>query len=213
MGFNEPEMSGQANLTPAQGATAWMLVETTYPERKLVSPSVLDLQWLIDWRAAYYAAYGRDPRVDAIGVHWYYQNDGDPLRSLQRQVEKAELLAQQWGVSEIWLTEWALYPCWGFDTPGFLLQAVEWLKTRPLLKRAFWFQVYMSGSEPWAPGPECDSSLVTEDDVLTAIGQAFKSMVSLRWDAQSELADINKDGKVDILDLSTVAARFGDEKP
>jgi hypothetical protein len=212
MGFNEPDISGQANMTPDEAARAWSYVESTYAGRKLVSPAVMDLRWLMNWRAAYWSAYGRAPRVDAIGVHWYYQADGDPLRSLQKQIEQAEALAGEWGVGEIWLSEFSLYPCWGHDVPTFMRQAFAWLKTRPLVKRAGWFQTfwYNDGREnerDWAPPQECYSGLGLADGSLTEIGRAFAEQAQAEsWDRR---ADVNQDGRVDILDMVIVGANFG----
>lgn len=216
MGFNEPDVPGQANMTPQEAARAWSYVESTYPNRKLVSPGVMSLTWLTNWRAAYWSAYGRPPKVDALAVHWYYQNDGDPLQSFQRQVQLAENMAQQWGVAEVWVTEFALYPCWlGQNaTVRFIADAYAWLDTRPTVTRAFWFQVYMRGDEPWSPGPECNSSLGNSDGTLTDIGRAFKNLSgSASWDHRTDITGPTgqPDGKVDILDLSLVAANFGRE--
>lgn len=212
MGFNEPDIAGQANMTPQQAALAWAWVETAYAGRKLVSPAVMSLTWLINWRAAYWAAYGHAPRVDAIGVHWYYQADGEPLQSLKRQVQLAENLAQQWGVAEVWLSEFALYPCWGHDSAQFVRDAFAWLDTRPMVTRAFWFQTYMTGSEPWAPGPECNSSLGNADGSLTNIGRAFAEIGGVEhWDRRADITGPKgqPDGRVDILDLALVGANFG----
>lgn len=221
MGFNEPDIAGQANMTPEAAALAWATVEQTYPDRKLVSPGVMSLTWLINWRAAYYTAYGQAPKVDAVGVHWYYQADGNPLQSFKCQVQLAENLAQQWGVAEVWVTEFAYYPCWSDTATAaqFVRDAFTWLDTRPMVTRAFWFQTFWyndgrDSERDWAPPQDCYSGLGLDDGSLTSIGEAFLEMsgnggVNPNWD---EASDLNKDGRVDILDLSRVAAHYGERK-
>lgn len=216
---NEWEQTGQNNyVTPEQAAIAWHTVEQTYPSRKLVSPGVMSLTWLINWRAAYWTAYGHAPKVDALAVHWYYGADGDPLQSFKRQVQLAENLAQQWGVAEVWVTEFALYPCWGYDSAQFVRDAYAWLDTRPMVTRAFWFQAFWhndgrQSERAWAPPVECYSGLGLDDGSLTPIGEAFLEMsgngVNSSWDPR---VDPTGDGVVDILDLSLVAAHFGERK-
>jgi hypothetical protein len=219
MGFNEPEQPRQANMTPQQAAIAWATVEQTYPDRKLVSPGVMNLTWLTNWRAAYWTAYGKNPKVDALAVHWYYQNDGEPLQSFKRQVQLAENMAAQWGVREVWITEFALYPCWGYDSVQFVKDAYAWLDTRPTVTRAFLFQVFWyndgrQSERAWAPPIECYSGLGLDDGSLTDIGEAFKSLGtngSTGWDRRTDITGPTgkPDGKTDILDLSLVAANFG----
>lgn len=212
MGFNEPDEPAQANMTPDAGARAWALVETAYPGRKLVSPGVMDLTWPSLWWSKYQQLYGHTPRVDALAVHWYYKGSGDPLATFKEQVSRAIAKASEWGVAEVWVTEFALYPCWGLDSAAFLKAAYAWLDTQPMVKRAFWFQAYMTGSESWAPGPACNSSLGNADGSLTDIGRAFKALNgSVSWDRRADITGPTgaPDGKVDILDLALVGANFG----
>ena len=60
LGFNEPDLAVQSNITPEYAAQLWRQIETRYPQRKLVSPAVSDPDsgWLLRFRLAYYTEYG-----------------------------------------------------------------------------------------------------------------------------------------------------------
>jgi hypothetical protein len=81
--LNEPNLVGQANMTPAQAAAAWPGYEAVAAATgaKIVGPQIT---WgtmtgytdPIDWLDAFYAAYraansNRDPQIDYLGFHWY----------------------------------------------------------------------------------------------------------------------------------------------
>jgi hypothetical protein len=38
MGFNEPDLKGQANIAAARAAQMWQQIESKFPDRKLLSP-------------------------------------------------------------------------------------------------------------------------------------------------------------------------------
>jgi hypothetical protein len=80
---NEPNLTDQANLTPAQAAALWPRFEAIANATgvKIVGPQIT---WgtmagfanPVTWLDAFYAAYraangGRDPNVDYLGFHWY----------------------------------------------------------------------------------------------------------------------------------------------
>ena len=70
LGFNEPDLSSQANLTPQRAAVLWRRIEQAYPHRLLVSPAVScgDLYWLVRFRSAYRELYGTWPRFDVLAA-------------------------------------------------------------------------------------------------------------------------------------------------
>jgi len=210
LGFNEPDVPGQADMSPDAGAAAWHRLMESYPDRRLVSPSALELTWLARWYEIYRRIYGKPPRMDALGVHWYYEANGDPLVSFLAQVHRAVELARASEVPEVWLTEFALYPSWRFNSAAFLKAAYALLDTMPLVTRAFWYQAFWwnDGRESerrWAPPHDCYSGLALADGTLTEIGRAFAGQLP-DWDHR---ADVNQDGVVDILDLTIVGANYG----
>jgi hypothetical protein len=81
--MNEPNLVGQANLTPQQAANLWPAFETiaAHTGVKIVGPAITwgtmpgyadPVVWLDAFYAAYQAANNnRDPQIDYIAFHWY----------------------------------------------------------------------------------------------------------------------------------------------
>ncbi len=107
LGFNEPDLVNQANITPTLAAQLWRQVDVDYPERLLVSPAVMDLDWLRYWRVMYFGMYGEYPRLSAIAVHVYTNT----VQAAKNIVLEAEVLAKEWNISQVWITEYAFLPC------------------------------------------------------------------------------------------------------
>ena len=85
LGFNEPNFSSQANMTPAQAAQKWPELEE-YAQlygTELVSPALnfsgervggrvwQPVDWLDAFILEYNNLYGKDPRIDYIALHCY----------------------------------------------------------------------------------------------------------------------------------------------
>lgn len=81
--MNEPNLTDQANLTPAQAAAIWPSYEAVAARTgvKIVGPAIT---WgtqsgysdPVAWLDAFYTAYrnangGRDPQIDYLAFHWY----------------------------------------------------------------------------------------------------------------------------------------------
>lgn len=80
--MNEPNLTSQANLTPAQAAQIWPRYEAVAAAAnvKIVGPAMTwgtmtgyqdPVVWLDAFYAAYRAANGRDPQIDYLAFHWY----------------------------------------------------------------------------------------------------------------------------------------------
>jgi hypothetical protein len=176
LGWNEPDVYSQCNLTPEEGVDHWVAMESSYPDRLLVSPAVLNLQWLIDWRAAFEASEGRAPRVDAVGVHCYWWGVEPELSAAfcQDQVDKAADLAANWGARGVWLTEFA-HLCDPEEMDDYLDVMLPWLEEHPGVLRYAWFQLSYEGTEGWAFGPGCNTSLIDwETGDLTPAGRRYR---------------------------------------
>ena len=180
MGFNEPEMEGQANIAPALGAELWQQVESAYPDRRLVSPSA-SVPWLTEWWTTYVNLYGETPRVDAVGHHCYGAYDAQfAVTKCTAAADAIVAWASDRGVPEVWVTEFAHLPCWPEGDAGtieFMQAMVEHYYTNPTITRWAWFQTSYRGDEPWAFGPACNTSLVDFDTwELTAFGIEYAKL-------------------------------------
>lgn len=81
--LNEPNVSGQAYLTPQQAASLWPTYEAiaTAAHVEIVGPQITwgtmpGYQDPVAWLDAFYASYrsahaGTSPRIDFLGFHWY----------------------------------------------------------------------------------------------------------------------------------------------
>ncbi len=169
LGFNEPDRSNQANLTPDAAATLWSEVERLYGDDwLLVSPAVshTDIDWLRRFYGAYLHKFGKIPVLDALAVHCY-ANDVQQCLAVVREVGE---LAEKWGVlGGVWLTEFAFWPV-GAERIEYALERmarfVRELGGESYLRRYAWFAARIKGDEWWM-GPstalvEFDGSGLTE---------------------------------------------------
>jgi hypothetical protein len=85
--LNEPNLTGQAYVTPAATADLWPRIEKIADTSgvKIVGPQITWGNMIVDgtsyadpiaWLDAFYAAYqkangGQQPRIDYLGFHWY----------------------------------------------------------------------------------------------------------------------------------------------
>ena len=180
LGFNEPDGSDQANMTPEAAARAWRLIEQTYPERKLASPQVLHPgDWLERWYAAYVALYGQPPKLDALAIHTYY---GNSAADYIVRTQEFLALARAWGVPEVWVTEWTLSH--GAtrsvnDTAIELRAFVDWLEAEPMITRyaPFTNRVECMAFAPYFQfdGP-FDAPMYAVNGRMTYLGRTYRDL-------------------------------------
>ena len=106
LGFNEPDMSGQANMTPAQALSLWPQLMAT--GLKLGSPAVASGGatpggWLDQFMSG---AKARGYRVNFITLHWYGGDfaTGPAVSQLESYPQAVHARYHK----PIWLTEFAL---------------------------------------------------------------------------------------------------------
>jgi hypothetical protein len=178
LGFNEPDGGEQANMAPEAAARAWRKLEAAYPDRKLASPQIVHPgTWLEDWRAAYIAEYGQPPRLDALAIHTYW---GKTAAAYSAQVQSYVDLAKQWGISEVWVTEWALAHQLDRtlqETTAEMRKYLAYLDAEPMVTRY----------APWTNRVECmgdaygfrydgpfDTPLFNFDGSISELGKAYR---------------------------------------
>lgn len=180
--FNEPDVPGQANIAPEDAVKIWFVIEQSYPNRRLVSPGVLNLLWLDQWWAAYVSAYGSPPRVDAVAMHCY--GSWVPDDKCQRRTDDFVAWANERGIREVWVTEFARQLCYPYTEQGavqFITENVAYWRTIPAVTRVAYFQTTYRGDEPWAFPGNCNTSLVDwETQQLTAVGRAYAGL-AVQW--------------------------------
>jgi hypothetical protein len=174
LGFNEPDMSGQANMTVDQALSLWPELMAT--GKVLGSPAVAyggDTSggWLDRFMTG---AQQKGYRVDFIALHWYGGDFSTPnavaqLRSyLQAVYDRYH--------KPIWLTEFALIDFSGGGTryptddqqAAFVTSATRMLDGLPWLQRYAWFGLPADDTKP-------SSGLFHSGPVETAAGRAFEA--------------------------------------
>ena len=164
MGFNEPNLSTQGNMTEAEAAELWRQIEARAGSIKLVSPapSQHDPDWL--WRMVdeYRARYGQSPRFDAIAWH-IYETDPTTLKNFLI-ARHDEALARGYDVP-IWVTEYGGY-CWE-SAPGdthndeIMTVITPWFDSMPWIDRYAWFANRIYGTEAPLSWQSCSLFNVT----------------------------------------------------
>lgn len=155
LGFNEPNFSSQANLSPSAAANIWKTLGPYVREKglKVVSPAVNygtiaayndPVVWLDEFFS--YLPNGADD-VDYIACHFYMPN----LSGLKSAIERLKKYGKP-----IWLTEF----CYALDDVissdmstqiSFMLETFEYLEKDPDIYRYAWFMA-RTGNTSWSGG-------------------------------------------------------------
>jgi RNA polymerase sigma factor (sigma-70 family) len=174
LGFNEPDLGSQSNMTVAQALELWpqlMATGMTLGSPAVASGAATPGGWLDQFMAG---AKARGYRVDFITVHWY----GADFRTASAVQELESYLQAIYARYHlpIWLTEFALTSYSGaaatFPTEtqqaAFLTAATTMLDGLPYVQRYAWFSLPTSAGRGttglFNPGPS-----------VTPVGQAFES--------------------------------------
>jgi hypothetical protein len=175
--MNEPNLTGQANLTPQAAAALWPQYEAlaTAANVQLVGPQITwgtmpGYEDPVVWLDAFYVAYrvansGRDPRIDVLGFHWY---DYGLAGQLDRLVKYGK---------PFWVTEFANWHAQNdgaqIDTlakqKAQMTELVAVCEGRTDVLRYAWFTGRVS------PDPHFDS-LLGADGQLTELGRLYLSL-------------------------------------
>ncbi|SDP26076.1 Glycosyl hydrolase catalytic core [Ralstonia sp. 25mfcol4.1] len=175
--MNEPNLTDQANLSPAAAAAVWPQFEAIAARTgvKLVGPAITwgtmpgysdPVVWLDAFYNAYRAANGnRNPQIDYLAFHWYDYGLGGQLDRLAKYGKP------------FWVTEFAN---WHSNVDGAQVDTLEKQKTqmremvatceqRTDVFRYAWF------TGRWNPDPHF-TSLLGADGELTELGRYYVSL-------------------------------------
>jgi RNA polymerase sigma factor (sigma-70 family) len=174
LGFNEPDQSGQANMTVAQALDLWPQLEAT--GMTLGSPAVSSGAatpggWLDQFMTG---AKARGYRVNFITVHWY-GGDFSTGPAVQQLESYLQAIYNQYHLP-IWITEFALTSYAGptptFPTEAqqaaFLTAATEMLDGLPYVQRYAWFALPVSSGSG-------TTGLFDQGPTATEVGRAFEA--------------------------------------
>ncbi|KAL0572557.1 hypothetical protein V5O48_009414 [Marasmius crinis-equi] len=129
LGFNEPERSDQAAISPGDAANLWKTKIMKVPSSvRLGGPAVSagpqGQQWLRD----FFAACNGGCRVDFLPIHWY----GEGAQNFNQYVTDMHNMFNR----PIWVTEFA--PTGG-DVTSFMRDTLKFLDSTSFVERYAWF--------------------------------------------------------------------------
>jgi hypothetical protein len=172
LGFNEPDMGGQANMSVEDALAAWPKLEAA--GMRLGSPSVAyggDIAggWLDRFMSG---AKQKGLRVDFITLHWYGSDFGPA--AVGQFLGYVDAVHRRYGLP-IWVTEYGLtnfggspkYPT-GAQEAAFIRGSTDGMESRSYVERYAWFALP-------AVGDSVDYGLYRDGDTPTEAGRAYKA--------------------------------------
>ena len=152
IGFNEPDIADQANLSPGAAAAAWRQYIQPFAGKnnvQLGSPQVSNgvgtnpatgQPYGLDWLTSFLSSCA-ECQVDFLVVHWYGCTDGcsvdTDVVAFKDFVTKAEGVAAA-KERKIWITEFATH---NSDQAGFIGKVLPWLDAEGGVERYAYFMV------------------------------------------------------------------------
>ena len=153
LGYNEPNFSSQANLTPEVAAQQWPIVEQIARDfnLKLVAPALNYSGQALsdgvvyqpeDWMDAFLAAYP-EAHFDYLALHCY-------MNSASAQKSFVENFAKKYG-KQVWLTEFCSWEGTvdSISQQHAMVQKVRDLELSPYVYRYAWFKARGSETAPY----------------------------------------------------------------
>jgi hypothetical protein len=185
IGFNEPNLTWQGNLSPAQGAILWKQIENAALPAgiKLVSPTPnpgnpgsygnpYGHQWTWAMVQEYQARYNKAPHFDALSWNVYGNNGTELINFLIAR--RKEALQRGYNVP-IWVLEYA-GNCLGSvsNNQSVLLRTTPWLESTSWIGRYAWFANRLTGSGPNQNGHQNCSLINPTSGKPTILGQLYQ---------------------------------------
>ncbi|KAJ5504404.1 hypothetical protein N7463_007278 [Penicillium fimorum] len=166
LGFNEPDMASQANMSPSDAANYYNTYITPWSgQAKLISPAVTsstDAGSGLDWFESFIGSCS-SCGISGLAVHWY-GNDADDFKTF---ITKAVDTAAKHSLTEVWVTEFALTADinGAFDaanTAAFLNEVLPWLDSQAGVTRYSYFM--------------CAENYLLSGNTLNQAGQVYASL-------------------------------------
>jgi hypothetical protein len=126
LGFNEPEVSTQANMTVASAISSWQTLSADFTGTniKLVSPAVSDTSAGQQWLSGFMSTAKADNlKVDAVAFHWYgVSTPNDPVGAANSFLSRVDSYHNSYGLP-VFITEFAIHDWGGVYTDAQIIEA------------------------------------------------------------------------------------------
>ncbi|MDH6309547.1 hypothetical protein M2451_001913 [Dysgonomonas sp. PFB1-18] len=177
LGFNEPDLTGEANMSVSEALTKWKFIcDNLNPGIKLISPatsypSLSETSWMVQFMDG---VAEQNLRVDYIAVHIYQPNTAtlftDPLKAVY----------ERWG-KKIWITEFGVRddntggdPAKNRYTPAQMLSFTQTLlpqiEAMEGVDRYAWFNASPTMSGLWP------CALIDANGLPTVVGEYYSTL-------------------------------------
>jgi len=164
LGFNEPDNSGQSNLSPSTAAALWkQYLQPLAGKLRLGAPAVTSAPSGKPWLQNFFSACS-GCTVDFIPIHWY-GSDSSAFESYVTDIHNTFN-------KNIWITEWACVeyappPCDQNSVNTFLQDTTAWLTQQSWVERYAWFGQRVNGI------PTEDAFLSPDGQTATPLGTQY----------------------------------------
>lgn len=182
LGFNEPNFTAQANMTPAQAAELWPRIEKIAEDfnLKIVGPALnySPNQPYTDpttWYDEFFSIYP-EARCDYLALHCYMDGADGMMSFIDKIAERYN--------KKIWLTEfcaWESKSITAETQKSSLVMKVEALELSPNVDRYAWFKARGNASYPYYPLVKYPSETVPKG-TLTELGEIYVNMSTFDLD-------------------------------
>jgi len=136
LGFNEPDMSSQSNLSPSDAATLWMqYIQPLKTQHNVIlgAPAVSSSPGGLPWLASFLdACKDLGCTIDFIPLHWY----GDGVQNFYNYISSAH---GEFPGYPIWVTEFASTNSDPTEVASFMTASIAYLDTLDWIERYAWF--------------------------------------------------------------------------
>ncbi|KAJ5762451.1 uncharacterized protein N7511_005833 [Penicillium nucicola] len=165
LGFNEPDMASQANMSPTDAASYYQTYITPYSgQAKLITPATSSSTTTgqgLDWMNSFLDSCS-SCGITGMAVHWY----GTTADEFISFVTEAISTASNHNLSEVWITEFALAADASgtsdlATTTAFLNEVVPWLDAQTAVTRYSYFM--------------CAENYLLSNSALNEAGVAYTS--------------------------------------
>ena len=178
LGYNEPNLTDQADMTPAEAAQHWPEVEALAEELglQLIAPAMNygTLQGYGDpvvWLDEFFNLIGGTDKIAGLSIHWYSNADGTDMKGY---VEKFLKYGKP-----IWVTEFCGTGKNESTQMNYMCNAAGYLEACPEVFRYSWFMPRGSGAGWGANATVFNLLEGGVQSYLTDLGKVYVNMSTL----------------------------------
>lgn len=175
IGFNEPQESGQSDMSPDDAKELW--VKYLEPLRKqygvrLGSPPTSAASNSKPWTQEFLTACGSDCNVDFITIHWYGVNATAFINYITDFHDTFQ--------RPIWVSEWACHDFSGMVPQCTQAQANEFMDTtQKFMDKTDWVERYSWFGAMPDPVVSAVNSLLDRQGTITPLGKQYIGSISV----------------------------------